>query len=590
METDPRYQRNQFGFSLGGPIARNGTFFFGDYEGRRLNEGITRITNVPTELERAGDFSRSANAPIDLFTQQPFPGNRIPGQRIHPTGRAIANLYPLPNRDVPRQNFISSPILRDNSNSFDVRIDHRLSARSDLAGRYSFGDRALYDPFSGPAWALVPGFGSDVERRAQNAMLSETHVFTPNFLNEVRAGFNRVAIGVFQENRGRDINGEVGLPVLSSNTRDQGLSFITLPGVSPLGDEFNNPQESVTNTYQLVDQASYLRGRNSLKFGADLRFLQQNAYRDVQSRGFLTFLGITGNPLGDLLQGFPTVTGGARLDNPQYLRSESYNFFVQDTYRVLPSLVLTAGLRYEFTSPAVDIHDRANTYDQATGSLVAVGTGGVPRSGYFADKNNWAPRLGLAWNPGNGGTVFRGGYGLYYDQSALAPGEGLYFSQPYFDFRLFIPLPNFPITLNDPFPRDYPFPVPSSALAFQRDLRTPYVQHWNFNVQRQMGRSRVLEVAYAGSKGTKLISARDINQPQPGPNPQNPRPNPRFEDINIVESRGNSVYHSLQTRFQQRLSAGLAALVSYTWGRSIDDASSFFSSAGDPNFPQNSYN
>jgi len=147
--------------------------------------------------------------------------------------------------------------------------------------------------------------------------------------------------------------------------------------------------------------------------------------------------------------------------------------------------------------------------------------------------------------------------------------------------------------LSDPFPAFFPFPLPDSAQAIQRDLRTPYMQHWNLNVQQQLGRSRVLEVGYVGSKGTKLLSARDLNQPRPSALPPGlpfvPRPVPQFDEINTIESRASSNYHSLQARLQQRLSAGLAMLGSYTWSKSIDDASNFFPSAGDPNYPQNSY-
>ncbi|MGH9955667.1 MAG: hypothetical protein ACREBC_00895, partial [Pyrinomonadaceae bacterium] len=134
---------------------------------------------------------------------------------------------------------------------------------------------------------------------------------------------------------------------------------------------------------------------------------------------------------------------------------------------------------------------------------------------------------------------------------------------------------------------------PDSAQAIQRDLRTPYMQHWNLNVQRQLGRNRVFELAYVGSKGTKLLSARDLNQPQPSALPPGlpfvPRPDPQFDEINTIESRAGSNYHSLQARLQQRLSKGLVMLGSYTWSKSIDDASNFFPSAGDPNYPQNSY-
>ena len=592
---DPKYQRNQFGFALGGPIVKNRTFFFVDYEGSRVREGITRVTNVPTLAERNGDFSQSLFAPpINPFTRQPFQGNKIPDFFISPIGRAIAALYPAPNRNVPFENFVSSPTLRDRNDHFDVRIEHAISKSSQLAGRYSFADRDLFEPFTGPSFPAVPGFGDTVPRRAQNFLISETHVFSPALVNEARFAFTRVASAVIQENSGTSINNQVGLPELSNNPRDFGLSFITITGFSPLGDEYNNPQRSVTNMFQVLDGATYSRGRHLIKFGGDFRAVQQNAFRDVQSRGFLTFssqVPITGNALADLLLGLPALTGGARLDNAQHLRTESYGFYVNDAFRIRPNLTISAGLRYEYNSPPVDAFDRANLYDPATGALVKVGTNGVPRSGYESDKNNFAPRLGLAWTLGSkGDTVLRAGYGVYYDQSSLAPSEGLYFNPPFFDFNLFFSLPGLPLTLADPFPSSFPVPLPKSAFAFQRDLRTPYLQHWNVGVQQALGRTRIIELAYIGSKGTKLITARDINQPRPSPVSPNLRPNPFFDDITFEESSANSNYNGLQVRFQQRLDFGLSVLSSYTWAKSIDNASGFFSSAGDPNFPQDSFN
>jgi hypothetical protein len=589
-EPDPRYQRNQFGFSLGAPIKKNRTFVFADYEGRRVREGITRVTNVPTALERRGDFSQSGVAfIIDPFTQRPFPNNRIPVERLHPTGAAIANLYPLPNRRAPRQNFVSSPNLRDTNNQFDARGDHQLAAGQDLAVRFSFGDRDYYEPFSGASFASVPGFGVDVPRRAQNLMVAHTWAIRPALLNEARVAFNRVAGSVLQEGRKGVTNAQVGLPVVSRNPRDAGLSFITLPGYSSLGDEYNNPQRSVTNTYQILDTATWARGRSLVKFGGDFRRLQQNAFRDVQARGLINFFGVLGDAMVDLLQGLPVVTGVARLDNPQYLRTSSYNLFVNENWRVTNRLTVNAGLRWELNTPPVDRFDRASVYNPATGGIVAVGTGGIPRGGYRADGNNFAPRLGFAY-AARSAMVVRGGWGVYFDQSALAPGEGLYFNPPYFDFRLFVASAQFPLLLHDPFPANYPFPSPPSATAFDANLRTPYMQHWNLNIQQALGRSRVFEIGYAGSKGTKLISARDINQPAPSVTPFPLRPNPRFEDVNIIESRASSNYHSLQTRFQQRLAGGMSALAAYTFGKAIDDASGFFNTAGDPNFPQDSRN
>lgn len=618
-EGKPKYIRNQFGGSIGGPIKRDKTFFFGDYEGTRSREGITRVTNVPTLLERAGDFSQSRDIfgrPVFIsnpflprdpvtFALPPcnaanqtgcFPGNQVPLAFQHPIGRALAALYPAPNRNVPFQNFVSSPTQIDDNNSLDARLDHRINEKTELTFRYSFGDRNLFEPFTGPTFSLIPGFGDNIKRRSQNIMGALNLVLTPNLVNETRVALSRVASSVTQEASRR--NQDLGLPVVSPNPRDVGLSFISVTGFSPLGDEGNNPQNSVTNVYQVLDTAHYVRGNHLLKFGVDFRFAQQNAFRDVESRGRITFspfAQISGNALADMLLGFPLLSTVARVDNPQHLRTQSYNVFVNDSFRVTPRLTLTAGLRYEYNTPPVDTTDRANVYDVATGTLVRVGTNGVPRGGFTADKNNFAPRVGFAWTLGESQrTVVRAGYGIYYDQSALAPGEALYFNSPYFDNNIFFSLPGLPLTLSNPFPSFFPFPLPDSALAVQRDLRTAYMQHWNLNVQHELGRSSVLEVGYVGSKGTKLLTARDINQPRPSVLPPGlpfvPRPNPRFDDIDLLESRANSNYHSLQARFQQRLSKGLAALVSYTWSKSIDDASNFFSSAGDPNFPQDSNN
>ncbi|MGA3203237.1 MAG: hypothetical protein ABSF12_12180, partial [Bryobacteraceae bacterium] len=216
------------------------------------------------------------------------------------------------------------------------------------------------------------------------------------------------------------------------------------------------------------------------------------------------------------------------------------------------------GLRYEYNSPGVDASNRANVYDPAQGVLVPVGVGGFPRSGYNPDYNNFAPQLG-------------------------------YFSAPYYNLNVFYPTQTYNLSLSDPFPNDFPYPYPASATAFERGLRTPYIQQWNFGIQRQLGTARMLEVAYVGSKGTRLIDSRNINQALPSTNPENLPPNPYFSDVDIIESNANSTYHSLQARFEQRLWKGLSVLASYTYAKSIDDASGFFTTTGDPNFPQNSY-
>jgi hypothetical protein len=594
-EPDPEYRRHQFGGSIGGPLARDRAFFFADYEGTRSREDITRVTNVPTIAERNGDFSQSLFLPpFNPFTQLPFPNGRIPGEFIDPIGRAIAGLYPEPNRDVAFQNFVSSPTSTDRRDQFDLRVDHALSDRTTLAARYSFSDRDFYEPFSGPGFAAVPGFGTNVPRRAQNLMVEERLIASPSLVNEARFGYTRVAARALHENQGTSLNNLVGMPELSPDSRDWGLSFVTISGFSPLGDEYNNPQDSTTEQFQFLDTMTWTRGRHLVKFGGDFRMVRQDGFRDVQARGFLSFsdqLTVTGNALADLLLGLPLTTGGARIDNPQALRGRSYSAFVHDSLWLGSRLTLSLGLRYEYISPAVDADDRANLYDPATQSLVQVGTQGVPRGGYEPDRNNFAPRLGIAWDlDGRGDTVVRAGYGIYYDQSALAPSEGLYFNPPYFDFRLYFPLPGLPLSLADPFPEFFPFVLPQSATTFQRDFQNAYLHQWNVNLQRQLGGTRVVEIAYVGSRGRQLLRGRDINQPAPSPNPFNPRPVPQFDDITALESQARSEFDSLQVTFTQRLTAGVSGIAAYTWSSSEDDASGLFASAGDPNFPQDSRN
>ena len=266
-----------------------------------------------------------------------------------------------------------------------------------------------------------------------------------------------------------------------------------MTGFSPLGDEYNNPQNTELTTIQVLDTVTWSKGAHMVAAGTDLRFTKQDGFRDVQSRGFLSFsdFGFTGNALADMLLGLPITTGAARVDNPQQLRAQSYNFFINDTIEITPQFTLSAGLRYEINTPPIDADDRANIYDAEMGQLLQVGTANVPRGGYLTDKNNIAPRLGAAWSTNQGRTVVRTGYGVYYNQSALAPGEGLYFNQPYFDMRLFFPLPTRLLTLNDPFPDNFPFPLPPSALTFQRDLQTPYIHQWNFGVQQEVGLSLI---------------------------------------------------------------------------------------------------
>ena len=594
-EDAPEYSRHQFGGAVGGPVVKNRTFFFVDYERTRLREGLTRVTNVPTLAEREGNFSQSLLPPPRIpGTDVLFGGGVIPLGIQDPRGRAIAALFPQPNRSTPLANFVSSPTSEDDIHQFDGRIDHALPGGSRLTVRYSLSDRSLLEPFAGAGFAVVPGFGNDVARSGQNVLAAFTYTPSSALVHDIRFGYNRVHIDVVPANTAIT-NASVGLPSLSSDPRDAGLSLISVAGFSPLGHEYNNPQASTSNTFQLTDTATWTRGAHLVKFGGEWYGVRQSGFRDVQARGFLNFVDqyLTGSALADLLLGFPVTTGGATLDNPQNLRSHSWSLFAHDDWRATPSLTVSAGLRYDYVSPPVDEDDRANLYDVETGQLVAVGTSGMPRGGYDPDRNNFAPRIGFAWTANSEASMaLRGGYGIYYNQGALATSEGLYFNPPYFNLNVYFPFVGIggggAPTLADPFPADFPITVPQSATAYQRDLATPWMEHWHLSLQRNIGRSRTLEIGYVGSRGHDLISARDVNQPPASPSPFNFRPNPAFADITLIESRASSRYNALQMRYQQRAEAGLSVLAAYTYGKSSDDASGFFASTGDPNFPQNS--
>lgn len=591
----PKLRRNQFGGSIGGPLKKNSTFFFADYERLDETRAITRSTNVPTAAERTGDFSQSAlPQPIDFTTFQPFPNATIPDFFQHPIGRGLANFYPQANRAVVGQNFTGAPDGEDAHHKFDVRVDHKISNAGTLAARYSFADRTRYEPYGTGSFADVPGFGNDIEERGQNVMVSETHTFGSRWVNEARFGFNRIDNRTFHENTGTSINQQLGLPDFASRDRDLGLTFIQITGLSPLGDEFNNPQDSAFDSWQLSDHVSASLGSHLLEFGVEQRWVAGDAFRDVQSRGQITFtdFAFTQSALGDVLLGLPTFTGGARSDNVQKQRMWATNLFVSDSWRASPRLTLNWGMRYEFAKPPYDADDAAAVFDFNSGSIVQVGTNGIPRGGHPSDTNNFAPRLGLAWSLDQARkTVLRAGYGLHYNTGALAPGQLIYFNPPFFNFELFFPSAQTGqlIQLQDPWPSSNAFPIPPSTQTFDQNLRTSYSQQWNVTLQRELADGAVFSLGYNGTRGTKLVGSRDVNQPLASPQMPNLRPNPFFADINQTESSFDSIYHAFEARLQARFHRGLTGLFSYAWSRSIDNASGFFSSAGNSNFPQNSY-
>ena len=588
----PQYQRNQFGGSLGGPIIASKTFYFANFEAAPTRRAETRTSNVPTAQQKRGDFTRTGITLRNPFTGQPFLGNRIPPEMIHPVGAALAGLYPDPNRDLPGQNFAASPVARERMNQVNGKVDHQFSSNNKAFARYSFIDEFDFLPYAqkGPN---LPKFGIRVGDRGQNLALGDTHVFSGRTLNDFRFGYNRLRREVFQENVGQDVFKSLGIAGLKLSPKDFGYPSVVLAGYERLGDDANIPIVRRTGNFHFSDSVSHQRDRHSLKFGGEIRYYQENGYNDLFARGQLNFQpAFTGDALGDLLLGLPALSISAVNDNPQALRTTAYNGFSQDDWKIHPRLTLNLGVRYEFNSPPVDARDRLISFDVVARRLTPVGQNGVPRAGVDPDFNNFAPRIGFSWDPtGSGKLLLRSGYGIYYDSGTLIENETLYFNPPYFQLSLFFTRPPNFLTLSDPFPLGRGFSPLPSPVTLDRHYRTGYSQQWSFGVQREIRPNLLAELNYVGSKGTHLVMKRNLNQPSPGPGDLNARrPISGFSDILLVSSEASSTYHALQARIEKRYSQGLSLLGAYTFSKSLDNSSAFLESKGDDNTPQNSAN
>jgi outer membrane receptor protein involved in Fe transport len=581
----PQFQRNQFGGAVGGPLRRNRSFGFLGYEGTRLRQGTTRAARVPTASEKAGEFSQPV---IDPFTQRPFPGGRIPAERLDPIGRALAAYWPNPNRADPAQNFVSAPVATGRADQAYGRYDHYLSARDTLYARYNFShDRSLV-PFN-EGNTNLPGFGSLVINRGQNVAVSHTHVSSARTLWEARLGFNRLRREVLQQNLGDDVGGRLGIPGLSRDPLNFGFPSLVVAGYDAPGDNTALPIIRRDSTWHAVGSLTHGRGVHTLKAGGEHRRFRAAGVNNVFARGQFTFRPtFTQHPVADLLVGLPTLTLRTVADNPMALRASAWNGYVQDDWRVTPRLTLNLGLRYELNRPAVDAADRFTVYDPARRRLVRAGTDGLSRAGFTGDHNNFAPRAGVSWALGQ--TVLHAGYGIFYDLAVLEANSGLYFNPPYFELSLFFPSAQRLLTLRDPFPAGTGFQPPASVNSVEPGFRTGYAQHWNLAVERELPARLVARAAYAGSKGTKLLRRRDVNQPAPGPgNPNARRPVAGFSNIALAESASSSAFHSGQLSVERRFRPGVVFSAAYTWAKSLDDQSEFLATTGDQSFPQNSH-
>ncbi len=588
FETDERskYIRNQFGFSLGGPVARTRTFMFLSTDFLREREGLIRRATVPTEAQRSGDLSSIPAPIVDPFTRQPFPGNIIPPERINPDAGNVLALFPLPNQPGLVNNLVTATTQRDDTSQVNARLDHRFSSADDITVRYSTGIVDLFEPYT-EGTETTTGFGDFVNDRVHNAMISYRRILGPRAVNSLRLAFNRYARELLPQNQ---VNlGETWGSAWAGMV--PGYPSITVAGYSKVGDAINLPILRAANTYQVADSLTFNRGAHIFKLGGEIRWLQLNSTLEMLTRGSLSFSGfLSGSGISDLLLGLPSFDMLAQADNRLRMRSTAYNLYFEDSWKLRHDLNLDIGLRYEYNTPAVDADDHMSTLNLQTMEVVPVGTNGVSRSSLRPDHNNLGPRVGIAWSP-RPGSVIRAGYGIYYDSGMLTVNTAQYFNPPEFTLAVYFPSPTSLLTLQNPFPTQSGLTPPPTLSVLSPDLSTSYLQQWNLTVEHEFGRWGVGSLSYAASKGSKLIRARDLNQPPPGPGDvQSRRPYPQYGSIFFIESAAGSSYQSLQAQFHRRIDASLGLWAVYTWSRSIDDASAFLGTTGDPNFPQDSHN
>ena len=458
----PGYKRNQYGASIGGPIRKNKTFYFGNYEGTRVRQGITKVATEPTTAMKNGDFSALSTLiydPASLQTangtalRSPFPGNIIPAAEISPVGANVLGLYPTPNglgASAANGLYTSSPTKVDNFDQFTVRVDHRFNDSNTLFGRYSYIKENRFDTFDSFCAGSnnVPGFGCNTLNGGQQAVADYVRLLGANKVNDARVSFTRVRGGIFQQNEGNDVSTKLGIAGTSRSSKDFGVPVINVTGYDHLGEATNLPQDRHDNTYEYADSFSWTSGRHTIKFGAEIRHFQENFLFDSSARGTITFnpfftaqtsetsAGVvnavtnTGNAVADLLLGDPYTASvsrsfaGINANTVAGLRQTSTNLFAQDDFRVLPNLTLNLGIRWEYNAPTIDKYNHLATFDPNYPNstplpFLRISTPQTPAI-YNSSKREFAPRFGFAWTPfGNTKTVIRGGYGIFWDIKIL---------------------------------------------------------------------------------------------------------------------------------------------------------------------------
>jgi Carboxypeptidase regulatory-like domain len=617
----PPLRQDQFGGTLGGPIRRNESFFFGSFEGLRMKRSLTRTFSVPGASVGAGDFAGLGTIcdPLTIPTTgscTPFAGNRIPATRIDPIAAAMLANVPAPTSGGQTQNLTAVEEQDRNLNQFSVRVDHQLTASDQLFARFSTFDADEQQPFGTSALqeALVPGFGRSLTTRTRNLAASHTHTFGTSVLNELRVGWMTVRGGQNSVNRGDTFAQDVGLLGVTSDPRDMGFPQISTGG---LYSTFGDPTVFTTRDnqhFELFENVTLDRGAHRVKFGAYYFHLQLRPEQPDNARGAFTYTGqFTGNAFADFLLGYPTsaVSGIGRGDENG--RTNWLHLYAQDDWQAGNNLTFNLGLRYEFNQHMYDTGNRLSSIDLDAGRFViasdddgAIDPSAAPLLGQIPipyvtrASAGWgrglldpsavrlAPRAGFALALNDARAVIRGGYGIFLNQWAYSVQTAFARNLPFF-FTKQIDVPSDvrvpTLRTADMLTSNATGTVGGSIMDYAYSVE--YSQTWSGGLQYELRPAVMAEVSYMGTWTLGADNATVRNVPEPGPGPiQARRPIPQLSRINAIRFDGESIYHALTLKVERRLANRVGYNVSYTLSQSKDDASSPGATESEANVPQ----
>jgi len=635
------FHNNQFGGSIGGPIVKDKTFFYLDYEGQRENVGVVSLACVPTQAQIAAATTNVTTA----------------GGAVSPVGAALVNFWPH-----NPTNYISGVTSNDsgcfnasgnfasdytaiapsfnNLSSLIAKIDHSFNPNNNLSGRYFFGDSTQQFPLAlNATGGELPGYDTVTPTRVQLVSLSYVKVFSGNKVNELRYGWNRFAEGFFPQDQNFNPSsiGLCNVPITFGTCNSSGLPILLLAPTptgssaffSQIGATSGDPRHRVDTNNQIIDSFSWKINKHDVKFGGEFRRNSIEQYLNKYSRGRLRF-----GSLEDLLAMIPSTSNFSTFDYTgdtlRHTYQNGFGFYVQDAYHVTPRLVLNYGLRWDYSGVVAERNHLFSDFIPSTGTLEQVGPGGLPNL-YNPDKKDFSPRASIVWDvTGKGKTVLRAGYGLFFDAFSQDMTLG---HLPYPTF--FAPGPAYnnigpdPIQMANLNPAAvdtngvyisgtplYGTPgcnVECDIFSFDRNIKTPYMENYNLNFQQQIGSKVALQVGYVGSQGHRLFRFFDLNQPSQAAITAADCPNGvatcattgAIADFGVPRnfgfpagasyifqenSTGKSNYNSLQASLRITNYHGFMSIVNYVWSKSLDNSSDGEDFIPNAAQPQNSTN